>query len=351
MGSVAALLAGMGPLASVIKIAILLGIVLTAVAYISLAERKIAGFIQERYGPNRVGPWGLFQPLADGLKFIFKEEVVPAMAHKPTFILAPAIILTTAFATWAVLPFGPPFQVAGKTILPQVADLDVGVLYILAIASLGVYGIVLAGWSSNNKYSLMGGLRSSAQLISYELSMTLALVGVLMAAGSLKLGDIVQAQMSSVWYIVAMPLGFFVFIVSAFAETNRLPFDLPEAEAEIVAGYHTEYSAMKFAMFYMGEYVNVTMSSSLMTLLFLGGWHLPFVEGWLAGLTDPARWAAHLVIFGAKVTCLVFLYIWVRWTLPRFRYDQLMHLGWKVLLPMALLNILYVGAAILLGWF
>jgi len=348
---VAALLEGIGPVASAIKIVILLGIVLTAVAYISLAERKVAGFIQERYGPNRVGPWGLLQPLADALKLMFKEEIIPTMAHKATFILAPAIFLTTALATWAVLPFGGPFKLGGRAILPQVADLDAGVLYIFAIAYLGVYGIVLAGWSSNNKYSLMGGLRSSAQLISYELSMTLALVGVLMAAGSLRLGDIVQAQMSSVWYIVAMPLGFFVFIVSAFAETNRLPFDLPEAEAEIVAGYHTEYSSMKFVMFYMGEYVNITMSSSLMTLLFLGGWHLPFVEGWIAGLSDPARWAVHIVIFGAKVTCLVFLYIWVRWTLPRFRYDQLMHLGWKVLLPMALLNILYVGAAILYGLF
>jgi len=341
----------MGPLASLIKIVILIGIVLTAVAYISLAERKIAGFIQERYGPNRVGPWGLLQPVADGLKFIFKEEVIPAMAHRPTFLLAPAITLTTAFATWAVLPFGGPFSAFGTRIVPQIADLDVGILYILAIASLGVYGIVLAGWSSNNKYSLMGGLRSSAQLISYELSMTLSIVGVLMASGSLKLGDIVQAQIGSVWYIVAMPLGFFVFIVAAFAETNRLPFDLPEAEAEIVAGYHTEYSSMKFAMFYMGEYVNVTMSSCMMVLLFFGGWHLPFVEGLLAGVSEPSRWAVHILIFGAKVTGLVFLYMWVRWTLPRFRYDQLMHLGWKVLLPMALLNILYVGGAILLGWF
>jgi len=341
----------MGPLASAIKIAILAIAVLTAVAYISLAERKIAGFIQERFGPNRVGPWGLLQPLADGLKFIFKEEVVPALAHKPTFILAPAIAFTTALATFAVLPIGSPFRVGESTIIPQLADLDVGVLYVLGIASLGVYGIVLAGWSSNNKYSLMGGLRSSAQLISYELSMTLSVVGVLMASGSLRLGAIVDAQMGSVWYIVAMPLGFFVFIVSAFAETNRLPFDLPEAEAEIVAGYHTEYSAMKFAMFYMSEYINVTMSSCMMTLLFLGGWHLPFVEGLLAGFSEPARWLVHVAIFGAKVTGLVFLYIWVRWTLPRFRYDQLMHLGWKVLLPMALVNILYVGFAILRGWF
>jgi len=351
MDSVAALLSGSGAVASAIKIAVMIGVVMTAVAYITLAERKIAGFIQERYGPNRVGPWGLLQPLADGLKLMFKEEVIPTLAHRPTFILAPAITFTTALAAWAVLPAGEPFSFFGQTIVPQIADLDVGVLYVMAIASLGVYGIVLAGWSSNNKYSLMGGLRSSAQLISYELSMTLSLIGVLMAAGSLRLGDIVQAQTGSVWYIVAMPLGFFIFIVSAFAETNRAPFDLPEAEAEIVAGYHTEYSSMKFVMFYMSEYVSVTLSSCMMTLLFLGGWHLPFVEEMLRGLADPARFAVHALIFGAKASCLVFLYIWVRWTLPRFRYDQLMHLGWKVLLPMALVNILYVGGAILLGWF
>jgi NADH-quinone oxidoreductase subunit H len=351
MSEIVDLLATPGVAGAALKIAILLGLVLTAVAYISFAERRIAGFIQERYGPNRVGPWGLLQPLADGLKFIFKEEIVPAMAHRPTFLLAPAIALTTALATYAVLPFGGPIEVFGRTIVPQVANLDIGILYIFAVASLGVYGVVLAGWSSNNKYSLIGGLRSSAQLISYELAMTLSVVGVLMAAGSLRLADVVQAQSQSVWYGVAMPLGFFVFLVSAFAETNRLPFDLPEAEAEIVAGYHTEYSSMKFAMFYMSEYANVTMSSCLIVMLFLGGWHVPFLEGALQAMPDLARAALHLAVFALKVLCLVFFYIWVRWTLPRFRYDQLMHIGWKVLIPMALVNIVYVGAAILLGWF
>jgi len=345
------LFAGFGIIPTAVKIGILIGLVMTAVAYISFAERRIAGFIQERIGPNRVGPLGLLQPLADGLKFIFKEEIIPSLAHKPTFILAPAIAVTTALTTFAVLPFGGPFEAWGKTISPMVADLDIGVLYILAVASLGVYGIVLAGWSSNNKYSLLGGLRSTAQLISYELPMTLALVGVLMAAGSLRLADIVNAQMNSAWYAVAMPLGAFIFIVSAFAETNRLPFDMPEAEAEIVAGYHTEYSSMKFAMFYMAEYMNVTMSSCLITLLFFGGWHLPFVEGMLQGLSQPSRAAAHAAIFAGKTTFFIFFYIWVRWTLPRFRYDQLMRLGWKVLLPLALANIFYVGGAILLGWF
>ncbi len=351
MSEVAALLSGTTAVATGIKIGILLAIVFTAVAYISFAERRIAGFIQERLGPNRVGPWGLLQPLADGLKFIFKEEIVPLAAHRPTFMLAPAITVTCALATYAVLPVGGPFEAFGTTIVPQIANLDVGILYIFGVASLGVYGVVLAGWSSNNKYSLMGGLRSSAQLISYELAMTLSAVGVLMASESLRLVDIVEKQMGTVWFAVAMPLGFVVFLVSAFAETNRLPFDLPEAEAEIVAGYHTEYSSTKFATFYMGEYIHVTMASSLITLLFLGGWHLPFVEPRLAALAPASRAAAHGAIFAGKVAAIIFLYIWVRWTLPRFRYDQLMKLGWKVLLPLALLNILWVGTAILVGLF
>jgi len=351
MSEIAGLLAGTGFVATALKIAIFLGVLFGAVAYIALAERKVAGYIQERLGPNRVGWWGLLQPVADGLKFFFKEEIIPAMAHRPTFLLAPAIGMTTAMATWAVVPFSGPFEAYGKQFLPQIADLDVGILYIFAVASLSVFGIVLAGWSSNNKYSLLGGLRASAQIISYELAMTLSVVGVIMAAGSLRLGDIVHAQMDSVWYLVAMPLGFVIFVVSAFAETNRLPFDLPEAEAEIVAGYHTEYSSIKFAMFYMGEYMNMILSSSMMTLLFLGGWHLPIVEGFVSGLGDVQRAAAHAAIFAGKVAFLVFVYIWVRWTLPRFRYDQLMRLGWKVLLPLSLLNILYVGGAVLLGWF
>ena len=351
MADLVALLAGPGLVAAGIKVVILIGLVLTAVAYISFAERRIAGFIQERIGPNRVGPMGLLQPVADGLKFIFKEEVIPAKAHRLTFILAPVISVTMALATYAVLPLGGPFEAFGTTIVPQVANLDIGILYIFAVASLGVYGVVLAGWSSNSKYALMGGLRSAAQLVSYELAMTLSGVGVLMAAGSLRLTDIVNAQMHSVWYVVAMPLGFFIFLVSAFAETNRLPFDLPEAEAEIVAGYHTEYSAMKFAMFYLAEYIHVTLSSALISILFLGGWHLPFVEGFLERLPDVQRAAAHAAIFAGKVMCLIFLYMWVRWTLPRFRYDQLMRLGWKVLLPLALVNILYVGTAVLLGLF
>jgi NADH-quinone oxidoreductase subunit H len=289
--------------------------------------------------------------VADGLKFIFKEEIIPQAAHRPTYMLAPAVTVTCALATYAVLPIGRPFEAFGHTIIPQIANLDVGILYIFAIASLGVYGVVLAGWSSNSKYSLMGGLRSSAQMISYELSMSLSVVGVLMASGSLRLADIVEMQAGSLWYAVAMPLGFMIFVISAFAETNRLPFDLPEAEAEIVAGYHTEYSAMKFAMFYLGEYIHMTLASCMITLLFLGGWHLPIIEGYIQRMDSVGGAAAHGAIFAAKVAAMIFVYMWVRWTLPRFRYDQLMRLGWKVLLPLALVNILYVGTAILLGWF
>jgi len=351
MADLVGLFAGTGLVATLLKIGILLGVIFGAVAYISFAERRIAGFIQERLGPNRVGPWGLLQPVADGLKFFFKEEVIPAAAHKPIYILAPAIVMTTAMATFAVLPFGGPFEAFGQRIIPQIADLDIGILYIFAIASLGVYGVVLAGWASNSKYPLLGGLRSSAQMISYELTMSLSVVGVLMAAGSLRLADIVDAQIGSVWYAVAMPIGFFTFLVAAFAETNRLPFDLPEAEAEIVAGYHTEYSSMKFAMFYMGEYMHMVLASSLITLLYLGGWHLPFAERFIAGLPGVQRAAAHAAVFMGKAGFLVFLYMWVRWTIPRFRYDQLMRLGWKVLLPLAFVNILYVGTVVLLGWF
>jgi NADH-quinone oxidoreductase subunit H len=231
-----------------------------------------------------------------------------------------------------------------------VADLDVGILWVFAVASLGVYGIVLAGWSSNNKYALLGGLRSSAQMISYELSLTLSVVGVLMVAGSLRLTDIVDSQAAGIWNVLTQPVGFLVFITSAFAETNRLPFDLPEAEPELVAGYHTEYSSMKFLMFYMAEYANIVLSSCMLTLLFFGGWHLPFADKLLAGASPIVVGLAGLGIFFAKVFCFLFLYIWVRWTLPRFRYDQLMSLGWKVMLPLALLNLVWTAGLILAGW-
>ena len=344
------LLLGPGVTGAIVKALVVLGVVMGIVGPMVWAERRIAGWIQNRQGPNRVGPFGMLQPLADGIKFIFKEPMAPEGAYVPIYVLAPALSFTAAFATFAVIPFAGGFAAFGHQIWPIVADLDIGILWVFAVASLGVYGIVLAGWSSNNKYAMLGGLRSSAQMISYELSLTLSVVGVLMIAGSLRLTDIVTSQASGLWNILTQPLGFLVFITSAFAETNRLPFDLPEAEPELVAGYHTEYSSMKFLMFYMAEYANVVLSSCMLTLLFFGGWHLPFTESLLAGVSPLVAGLAGAGIFFAKVFCFLFLYIWVRWTLPRFRYDQLMSLGWKVMLPLALLNLVWTAGLILAGW-
>ncbi len=343
------LLLGAGPIAGFFKVAVVLGVLMTVVGNMVLVERKVAGWMQDRVGPNRAGPWGLLQPLADGIKFIFKEEIVPEAAHKPIYIMAPILALTAALTTFAVVPFSDRLVVLGREVAPIIADLDIGILWIFAVASLGVYGIVLAGWSSNSKYALMGGLRSSAQMISYELSMSLSVVGILMVTGSLRLADIVSHQAGSVWNIVAQPVGFLVFLTAAFAETNRLPFDLPEAEPELVAGYHTEYSSMKFLVFYMAEYAHIILASSLMVLLFCGGWHLPFAEGMLASWGPTVAGWVHFIIFSLKVFFFLFLYIWVRWTLPRFRYDQLMRLGWKVMLPLALANVAWTAALILSG--
>ncbi|MFQ5701378.1 MAG: NADH-quinone oxidoreductase subunit NuoH [Acidobacteriota bacterium] len=340
---------GSEPAAAFLKVAVVLGVLLTLVGNLVLVERKVAGWIQDRVGPNRAGPWGLLQPLADGIKFIFKEEIVPAAAHRPFYILAPMVSLTAALTTFAVIPFSDRLMILGRPISPIIADLDIGLLWIFAVASLGVYGIVLAGWASNNKYSLLGGLRSSAQMISYELAMTLSIIGVLMAAGSLRLADMVSSQAGSVWNVISQPIGFLVFLTAAFAETNRLPFDLPEAEPELVAGYHTEYSAMKFLLFYMAEYAHIVLASSLMVLLYFGGWHLPGVDAVLATTTVMVSGLVHLGIFCLKLAFFLFLFIWVRWTLPRFRYDRLMSLGWKVMVPLALFNLLWTAALILGG--
>jgi NADH-quinone oxidoreductase subunit H len=344
------LLLGPGIVATLVKIGVVLAVVMTIVSAMVLGERKVAGWIQDRVGPNRAGPWGLLQPVADGIKFFFKEDITPSEAYRPLYMLAPALSLTTALTTFAVVPFADRFVLLGVNVVPIIADLDIGLLWIFAVTSLGVYGIVLAGWSSRNKYSLMGGLRSSAQMISYELSMTLSVVGVLMAAGSLRLADIVNAQAAGAWNVVAQPIGFLVFITSAFAETNRLPFDLPEAEPELVAGYHTEYSGIPFLMFYMAEYANVILSSSMMVLLFFGGWHGPLVDRLVAGSSPMVAAVAHLGLFFLKLSFFLFFFIWVRWTLPRFRYDQLMGLGWKVMLPLALINVAWTAALILWGW-
>jgi len=331
------------------KLIVLATLLLTAVPVMVWVERRGAAFIQDRLGPNRVGPWGIIQPIADSVKLLFKEDLTPAGVNRWLYFLAPMISVFIAMLTFIVVPFG---DGCGVTILGQplgsltvASELEVGVLYLLAISSLGVYGIVLAGWSSNNKYSLLGGLRASAQLISYELSMALAVLGVILATGSLRLDEVVAAQSGKLWNAVPQFLGFVVFVVAAFAETNRLPFDLAEAETELVAGYHVEYSSMKFAAFMMSEYMNMVTVSALLVTLFLGGSTLPGVhlEGWLGLVVS-------LAVFLGKVAFFMWLFVWVRWSLPRFRYDQLMRLGWKGLLPLATVNLVLVAVGVARGW-
>ena len=313
-------------------------------------ERRMAALIQDRPGPNRVGPFGLMQSPADILKLFTKEDVVPAATDKLLFLLAPAIAVFAALSTFAVIPYGATLHVGGREIPLLGADASIGVLYVFAVTSLSVYAVVLAGWSSNNKFSLMGGIRSSAQLISYELAMTTAAAGVILAAGSFKLNDIVTAQQGTWlgfiphWNVFVQPLGFLIFFISAFAETNRLPFDMPEAEAELVAGYHTEYSAMRFGSYFLAEYINVIVACALTTTLYFGGWSLPgFHPQGVVGVL------LSILIFAIKTAFFVSVFIWVRWTLPRFRYDQLMRLGWKVLLPLALLNLFWIAGLVAWG--
>ncbi len=328
---------------TLVKIAAVLFVLLTAIAYLTWLERKVVAHIQSRWGPYLVGPHGLLQPLADGLKFLFKEDIVPLEADHFVYWLAPFLAFTLAFFALAAVPFGTFFTVAGHKIYFQIADLNVGLLFVFAVTSLGVYSIALAGWSSNSKYPLFGALRSSAQMISYEISLSLAVVGVLLLSGTLSLREIVeQQQQRGLWNVVLQPVGFLVYFIAAIAETNRVPFDLPEGETELVAGFHTEYSSFKFAMFFMAEYANMVTVSSIATLLFFGGWLGPlFGPGWLRTVL-PVFW------FCLKVFCFLFFYIWTRGTLPRFRYDQLMAFGWKFLLPLGLLNILVTS--LLVTW-
>ncbi|MEJ7862053.1 MAG: NADH-quinone oxidoreductase subunit NuoH [Pyrinomonadaceae bacterium] len=329
------------------------GGVMMIVAYTVLAERKVLGWIQGRIGPNRVGLWGIMQPFADLLKFIFKEDIVPDKSTKFVYYLAPIVAVTCALIPMIVYPFGPAIN-ADLSWLPYglgegirqipltITKIDVGVLFVLGITSVGVYGIALAGWSSNNKYSLMGGLRSSAQMISYELSMGASVIGVVMLAGTLDLNGIVYAQVNSPfrWFIIPQFIGFIVFLISAFAETNRVPFDLPEAETELVAGFHTEYSALKFALFFMAEYVNMFTVSVMTVTLFLGGWYIPGLSHIFEVGSIGYALVSH-VGFLLKIFAFLFLFIWIRGTLPRFRFDQLMNFGWKFLLPIALANVLF----------
>jgi NADH-quinone oxidoreductase subunit H len=327
------------------KIVAVIGVMLTIVAYTVLLERWVCAWMQDRIGPNRVGPLGLLQPLADFGKLMLKEDVLPHHVQKIYYTLAPALVVIPGLVTIAVVPWGSQLPIAGRMIQCVIADLNVGILFVFAIASLAVYGIVLAGWASNSKYPFLGGIRSSAQMISYEVCLGLSVVPVFMQAGTLNLGQVVEYQAHHVWLGVCQPLSWLIFTVSAFAETNRLPFDLPEAEQELVGGYNTEYSSMKFGMFFMGEYTNMFVAAAVMTTLFFGGWSLPF-----APFNAPAQslgiGLAHVGVFLAKVMFFLFVFIWVRWTIPRFRYDQLMALGWKVFIPLTLLNILITGTVL-----
>jgi len=325
-----------------VKVLLVFAGTLLAVLIMVYAERRVSAFMQGRLGPNRVGPQGLLQPIADGIKFLMKEDIIPDGVNKPIYLLAPVIMLIPALMTFAVIPFGSTITLFDRDIILQVADVNIGILYILALTSIGVYGIVLAGWASNSKYTLIGGLRSSAQLISYELALGLSVVSIILMSGSLRLNDIVADQQGHLlsWYVFKQPLAFLIFLIATYAETNRLPFDLAEAEQELVGGYHTEYSSMKFAMFFMSEYANMITAAALTVTLFFGGWDVPLLDEKSLGI-----WGAMLSVasFILKMGFFLFLFIWIRWTFPRFRYDQLMKLGWKVLLPLSLINIFITG--------
>jgi NADH-quinone oxidoreductase subunit H len=333
---------------STLKIVCVIALLMPMIAYSVLAERKISAFIQDRIGPNRAGPFGIWQPIADGLKFLLKEDFTPAYVRKAYFWLAPALAMVPALLTVAVIPFGSSLGDQKMVI----ADLNVGILYTFGIVSLGVYGIVLAGYASKSKYPFLGGIRSSAQLISYEIAMGMSVIPVFILVGSLNLSSVIAYQSHGLlsWLVFKQPLAFIIFLVAAFAETNRLPFDLPESESELVGGYHTEYSSMKFALFFLGEYANMIASSAMMVVLFFGGWTFPFF-----GLDQPAdsigKGLIHIALFLGKMLLLMVLFIWVRWMFPRFRYDQLMDLGWRRFIPLALANIVITAAVLWAGSF
>ena len=328
-----------------VLVAILTLVTLGIAAYLTYGERKVAAFMQDRLGPSRAGKFGLLQPIADAGKLFFKEEFIPINAERWLFILGPAVAMITATITSAVIPWGTELPVFGRVVQLQVADVNIGVLYIMGIVSVGVYGIMIGGWASNNKYSLFGAIRASAQMISYELSMGLALIAVIMMSGTLSLREIVAQQEGINWNIFYQPLGFLLFFVSALAECNRAPFDLPECETELIGGYHTEYSSMKLGFYLFSEYVNMFVSSALMACVYLGGYNFPGLDA----INDPTMLGiAQILVMFAKIGFFIFVFMWIRWTLPRFRYDQLMHLGWKTMIPLAIFNMLATGAALLL---
>lgn len=332
---------------ALVKVLVVFGAIQLTIMLLILAERRVSAFLQDRLGPNRVGWQGLLQPVADGLKFLFKEDIIPARADKVIFVLAPAMIVIPALMTFAVIPFGDSISVAGRDVRLQIASVNIGLLYIFAMASISVYGIIFGSWASSNKYSMMGGLRACAQMISYEIPLGLSVIGVLMLTGTLELERVVELQTAYIWGVIPrwnillQPLAFLLFLISAMAENNRLPFDLPEAEQELVGGYHTEYSSLKFALFFLAEYAAMITSSALVVVLFLGGWHVPGLGA--LGLPALLEELIQVGAFVLKVAALLFFFIWARWTFPRFRYDQLMRLCWKVLLPLALANIFLTG--------
>lgn len=328
-----------------ILVAIILGISLFIAMYSTYAERKLAAYIQDRRGPNRAGPFGLLQPLADGGKLFFKEEIIPEYASKYLFILGPALFMVIACMTSAVIPWGGTLHIAGHDIPLQVADVNIGILYVFGVLSLGVYGIMVGGWASNNKYSLLGTIRAASQIISYELAMGLSLIALLMVTGSLSLRDIVMQQQHGVWYILYQPLGFLIFLVCAFAECNRTPFDLAECDSELVMGFHTEYSSMKLGFYLFAEYINMFISSAVMVTLYFGGYSFPGMDS--LHVSPNLLTLLGVAAFFIKIFIFLFFFIWVRWTVPRFRYDQLMKLGWKMLIPLAILNLVVTGAVIL----
>ena len=325
----------------IILCVIVFAISLGMAAYMTWGERKLAAILQDRVGPDRAGPFGLLQPIADGVKMFMKEEMLPAKSNRWLFILGPCFFMLTACMTGVVIPWGSGMVIDGTTYPMQITDINIGLLYLLGVVSIGVYGIMIGGWASNNKYSLLGALRASSQMISYEVAMGLALIALVMMTGTLSLGEIARQQDAGFANVVYQPLGFLIFIICAFAETNRAPFDLPECESELVGGYHTEYSSMKLGLFLFAEYINMFVSSAVMATLYFGGYNFPFQHE--IGLDGNALAVVQTLVLFAKISIIIFIFMWVRWTLPRFRYDQLMNLGWKVLLPLALANIFITG--------
>jgi NADH-quinone oxidoreductase subunit H len=333
-----------------ILVLVIFTITLAVAAYSTYAERKVAAFLQDRIGPDRAGPFGILQPLADGLKFIYKEEIIPNVSNKTLFVLGPCIAMLTALMAGVVVPWGNSISIGGQTYSLQIVDLNIGILYVFGVVSIGVYGIMIGGWASNNKFSLLGAIRASAQMISYEIAMGLAIIALILMTGTLSLREISLQQAGgagmhwNMWNVVYQPLGFLIFLVCAFAETNRTPFDLPECETELVGGYHTEYSSMKLGFYLFAEYINMFISSAVIATLYFGGFNFPFMNN--LGLSQNAIAVLGALALFAKIVFFIFFFMWIRWTIPRFRYDQLMNLGWKVMIPLAIFNIMVTGGVI-----